>query len=93
MLHSKSFCSFTQTGILIVKSAFGLRRVMPSLAILIGTLGLLAGCGVKGPLYMPTYPTAPGTQPAAPAPADEQLQAPDSTLPEIDTPSASPITQ
>lgn len=76
-----------------MKSAFGLRRIMPSLAILIGTLGLLAGCGVKGPLYMPTYPTAPGTQPAAPAPADEQLQAPDSTLPEVYTPSASPITQ
>ncbi|WP_188396421.1 LPS translocon maturation chaperone LptM [Oxalicibacterium flavum] len=74
-----------------MKSAFGLRRIMPPLAIVIGTLGLLAGCGVKGPLYMPTYPTAPGTQPAAPA--DEQLQAPDSTLPEVYTPSASPITQ
>lgn len=62
-------------------SAFGLRRIMPFLAILISTLGLglLVGCGVKGPLYMQTYQTAHSTRPASPVPADEKLQVPDST--------------
>jgi predicted small lipoprotein YifL len=63
--------------ILIVKPAFHLPRAAAVFAIL---TCLLAGCGQKGPLYLPkptaakpaaqTIPPAPATQPAAdPVPA------------------------
>jgi len=52
--------------ILIVKSVLDLSRVA---AILIAAL--LAGCGQKGPLYLPAKPTPvaiPATQQTPPAP-------------------------
>ncbi|WP_293777805.1 lipoprotein [uncultured Oxalicibacterium sp.] len=38
-----------------MKSASGLRRIMPSFTIMLGiaVISLLSGCGIKGPLYLP----------------------------------------
>jgi predicted small lipoprotein YifL len=55
---------------------FRFHRALPIIPIL--ALALLAGCGRKGPLYLPPPPpadTAPLEQPAAKAPAGAESQA------------------
>jgi len=89
MLHSKSFCSFTQTGILIVMSFFGLRRIISVLFIIVTPLALLAGCGVKGPLYMPDYPAKSTENPASSTAMEAPQKTPDSKPHRTDT---SPVT-
>lgn len=44
-----------------------MRRHVVSASLLLLGIGLLAGCGQKGPLYLPTRPAAPAT--SAPATA------------------------
>jgi predicted small lipoprotein YifL len=75
MLHSGIF---DQTMILIVKStlAFYIVAVFGTL----GTLGMLAGCGQPGALYLPKPPAAK----VAPAPAASTTPpSPSSTAPTI----------
>jgi predicted small lipoprotein YifL len=66
MLHSREFF---QTVILIVKPVFHPFRAyaFPAIAAAI----LLAGCGQKGPLYLPAKPAPVTTAPAIP-PADSK---------------------
>jgi predicted small lipoprotein YifL len=67
MLHSSEFF---QTLILIVKLLPDLLR-MRAICIAIAFGALLAGCGQRGPLYLPAKPapisTAPAPQPTTPA--------------------------
>ncbi|WP_188381190.1 LPS translocon maturation chaperone LptM [Oxalicibacterium faecigallinarum] len=60
---------FTQTEILIVKSPFGLRRIMPSFSILlsIAVFSMLTGCGQKGPLFLPPEGNQENAKPVVPA--------------------------
>jgi len=72
--------------ILIVKSHSGLSRIAAFLAALIGAacLSLLAGCGQKGPLYLPGTPAKPikaTGMPVAPAASAPVVPAP-SILPD-----------
>jgi len=79
MLHSNTF--FVDRRLIhpnrdsIVKSAFGLRRIMPSFATIlsVAAFSLLAGCGQKGPLFMPKTGSqqtgAPSGTTVAPVPA------------------------
>jgi predicted small lipoprotein YifL len=66
MLHSKEFF---QTVILIVKPVFHPFRtgVLAAVAAIL----MLAGCGQKGPLFLPVKPVPVTTTPATP-PADNK---------------------
>jgi len=44
------------------------RHIVPASLLLLG-LGLLAGCGQKGPLFLPARPALPASAASAPAPA------------------------
>jgi predicted small lipoprotein YifL len=66
MLHSKEFF---QTVILIVKPAFHPFRAGALAAV--AAIFLLAGCGQKGPLFLPVKPVPVMTAPATP-PADSK---------------------
>jgi predicted small lipoprotein YifL len=50
--------NFPQTVILIVKSNPDLTRACKAL-LAVALTGLLAACGQKGPLYLPSIPPAP----------------------------------
>jgi predicted small lipoprotein YifL len=66
MLHSGEV--FQSTVILIVKSA----PYLPVVAVL---FVMLAGCGQKGPLYMPANPAPIATPAPQTAPADSNTPA------------------
>ncbi|TAN02888.1 MAG: hypothetical protein EPN36_15380 [Rhodanobacteraceae bacterium] len=46
-----------------------MRHHVVSASLLLLGFGLLAGCGQKGPLYLPTKPVAPAAAASTPAPA------------------------
>ncbi|MGH8808321.1 MAG: LPS translocon maturation chaperone LptM [Noviherbaspirillum sp.] len=66
MLHSDEVLQ--STVILIVKS-------VPYLSIVAVLVVSLAGCGQKGPLYMPAKPTPVATPAPQPAPANSATPA------------------
>ncbi|HEY9112394.1 MAG TPA: lipoprotein [Rhodanobacteraceae bacterium] len=56
-------------------------RIVISASLLLLGAGLLAGCGQKGPLFLPTKPAAPPPASSTPAPAASAGQpAPAATL-------------
>ncbi|WP_081583576.1 LPS translocon maturation chaperone LptM [Noviherbaspirillum massiliense] len=70
--------SFIQIVILIVKSLPDLSR--PGLLAIAVSLSLLAGCGQKGPLFLPKpQPDKTATPPAIPAPASPATATPSDT--------------
>ncbi len=79
MAVRSSFPQYPKTVILIVKSCFDSPRLV-AFSLVAVLAALLAGCGQRGPLYLPSKPDAikagPQSVPApAKAPADSQVPA------------------
>jgi predicted small lipoprotein YifL len=50
--------------------------IIPASLLLLLAAGLLAGCGQKGPLFLPARPVVPAAASSAPASADSSTPAP-----------------
>ncbi|MGN6788273.1 MAG: LPS translocon maturation chaperone LptM [Rhodanobacteraceae bacterium] len=55
------------------------RRVLVFASLLLLGIGVLAGCGQKGPLFLPAKPAAPASAASAAAPSASAAPAPASS--------------